>query len=127
MQLCYQNGHSNKVRRLTITAQPSGTTLPMTVKLCSLNFRAKVWLVGRWVEVWNFLFMDISVSWVVKFSKKNCVLCFENRHQLLLLTSINIFELLAWKITNLNTAVENSFAKLTIMDVWAYDRANEIN
>ena len=32
LQLCYQNGHSNKVRRLTTTAQPSGTTLVVSVK-----------------------------------------------------------------------------------------------
>ena len=68
MQLWYQNGHSNKVRRLTITAQPSGTTLHTTVSFERLYIffvfqdeknqvmTTNVWLDQEWRDellTWN--------------------------------------------------------------------------
>ena len=62
MQFCYQNGHSNKVRRLTITAQPSRTTLMHGALVC-LNLYGYCLLVLKKVTLELKMHFWVTFSW----------------------------------------------------------------
>ena len=68
LELWYQNGHSNKVRRLIITAQPSGTTLVQSV-----------WENGT-ESCWHFQALTVRVVCMYYASKNvSPIICLKKR------------------------------------------------
>ena len=99
MQLCYQNGHGNKVRRLTITAQPSRKTLdsyakifvPHTWKLHNLCCRVALKARTSLISPSNLVLPDSSVhlgscgviwwtiNWRTSQNDRSIIICYNRR------------------------------------------------